>query len=254
MAPMNVAETLLARDGVWKFTEIVGVIACPTMRPDGSLLVKQGYDASTRLLLIEPPAMPPIPEQPTREDALQALALLEELVCESPFEDEACKSVALSGLITPVVRGAMAVAPMHVASAPIAGTGKSFLWDLVAAIAIGQRRIPVIAAGNEEETEKRLGGILLTGQPLISHRQRQRRVEGGVSVPGHRAAISRSSGRSEARRSSGSRPEARRYSPPATTSALSGDLCRRTIMARLDAQMKARSCGSSRTTRSNDPR
>ena len=29
MAPMNVAETLLARDGVWAFEEIVGVIACP---------------------------------------------------------------------------------------------------------------------------------------------------------------------------------------------------------------------------------
>ena len=49
MAPMNVAETLLARDGLWLFAEIVGVIACPTMRPDGSLLVKQGYDPATRL-------------------------------------------------------------------------------------------------------------------------------------------------------------------------------------------------------------
>ena len=168
MAPMNVAETLLARDGVWRFAEIVGVIACPTMRPDGSLLVKQGYDPATRLILIEPPAMPPIPEQPTRDDALRALALLEELVCESPFENEASKSVALSGLITPVVRGAMPVVPMHASSAPTAGTGKSFLWDLVAAISIGQRRIPVIAAGNEEETEKRLAGVMLTGQPLIT--------------------------------------------------------------------------------------
>ena len=131
------------------------MIACPTMRPDGSLLVKQGYDPATRLILIEPPAMPPIPDQPTRDDALRALALLEDLVCESPFEDEASKSVALSGLITPVVRGAMPVAPMHASSAPTAGTGKSFLWDLVAAISIGQRRIPVISAGNEEETEKR---------------------------------------------------------------------------------------------------
>ena len=82
MAPMNVAETLLARDGVWTFDEIVGVIACPTMRPDGSLLVKQGYDKATRLLLIEPPVMPQIPDEPTRDDAFQALALLEELVCE----------------------------------------------------------------------------------------------------------------------------------------------------------------------------
>lgn len=58
MAPMNVAVTLLARDGVWGFPEIVGVIATPTMRPDGSLLLKQGYDPATRLLLIEPRATP----------------------------------------------------------------------------------------------------------------------------------------------------------------------------------------------------
>jgi hypothetical protein len=177
-APMDVAGTLLARDGIWKFKEILGVIACPTMRPDGSLLVKQGYDPATRLLLVEPPPMPAIPDHPTREDALKALALLEDLLCESPFVNEASKSVALSGLITPVVRGAMPVVPMHASSAPAAGTGKSFLWDMVAAISIGQRRIPVIAAGDEEETEKRLGGILLTGQPLISIDNVNRELKG----------------------------------------------------------------------------
>jgi putative DNA primase/helicase len=177
-APMDVANTLLARDGVWKFPEILGVIACPTMRPDGSLLVKQGYDPATRLLLVGPPALPAIPDQPTRDDALQALELLEDLLCESPFVDEASKSVALSGLITPVVRGAMPVVPMHAASAPAAGTGKSFLWDLAAAISIGQRRIPVMAAGDEEETEKRLVSVLLTGQPLISIDNVNRELKG----------------------------------------------------------------------------
>jgi hypothetical protein len=177
-APMDVANTLLARDGVWKFPEILGVIACPTMRPDGSLLIKQGYDPATRLLLVGPPALPPIPDQPTRDDALQALAVLEDLLCESPFVDEASKSVALSGLITPVVRGAMPVVPMHAASAPTAGTGKSFLWDLAAAISIGQRRIPVMAAGDEEETEKRLVSVLLTGQPLISIDNVNRELKG----------------------------------------------------------------------------
>src|SRR4029077_13985728 len=141
---------------------IGGVISCPTMRPEGSVLVKQGYDPATRLLLVEPPEMAPIPDQPTRDDALRVLAQLEDLVCESPFVDEASRSVALSGLITPVVRGAMPVVPMHAASAPTAGRGKSFLWDMAAAISIGQRRIPVIAAGSEEETEKRLVSVLLT--------------------------------------------------------------------------------------------
>ena len=239
MVPREVSETLLARDGVWKFREVVGVIACPTMRRDGSLLVKQGYDASTRLLMIEPPAMPPIPDEPTREDALQALALLEELVCESPFEGEAGKSVALSGMITPVVRGAMAVAPMHVASAPMAGTGKSFLWDLVAAIATGQRRIPVIAAGDEEETEKRLGGILLTGQPLISIDNVNGPLKGeflAQAIEQHFVEVRPLGGSKIVTVEAGGTTI---FATGNNISIVGEDLCRRTIMAQLDALMEA---------------
>ena len=238
MAPMNVAETLLARDGVWLFSEIVGVIACPTMRPDGSLLVKQGYDPTTRLILIEPPAMAPIPDEPTRDDALRALALLEDLVCESPFEDEASKSVALSGLITPVVRGAMPVAPMHASSAPTAGTGKSFLWDLVAAISIGQRRIPVVSASNVEETEKRLAGVILTGQPLVSIDNVNGELKGDFlaqAIEQHYLNV-RPLGASKI-----VQVEAGSTTIFATGNNITivGDLCRRTITSRLDAQLES---------------
>ena len=227
------------------------MIACPTMRSDGSLLVKQGYDPATRLLLIEPPAMPPIPDHPTRGDALRALKLLEELVCESPFVNEASKSVALSGLITPVVRGAMPVVPMHASSAPTAGTGKSFLWDLAAAISIGQRRIPVIAAGNEEETEKRLVSVLLTGQPLISidnvNRESQRRISGA----GHRAAVSRPPAAWSVQNR---QDRGRQYDdllPPATTSLLPGISGGARSSPGSTPGSKTRSCVSSSTTRSS---
>lgn len=166
-APMEIANTLLARKGDWKFPTIVGCISTATMRPDGSLLTKQGYDPVTRLLLVEPPDMPDIPDKPTREDALGALASLEALLSEFPFIDDVARSVALSGLITPVVRGAFQVAPLHISRAPVAGSGKSYLWDTASVIAIGQL-MPVMAAGaNGEELEKRLGSSLMTGQPLI---------------------------------------------------------------------------------------
>ena len=166
--PLAIAATILARAGDWKVPAIAGVISTPTMRPDGSLLIEPGFDAATRLLLVAPPPMPPIPERPTRDDALAALARLEELLPEFPFVDDSAKAVALSAMITPVVRGAFPVAPMHVARAPTSGSGKSYLWDIVAAIVIGQP-MPVMAAGRtEEETEKRLGAALVAAQPLIS--------------------------------------------------------------------------------------
>jgi hypothetical protein len=166
--PNDIAQILLHRCGEWSFDPVVGVITTPTLRPDGSLLLKPGYDAATQLLLVEPPPMPNIPENPTREDTLEALRLLDGLLDEFPFADEASRSVGLSCLITPVVRGAFSVTPMHAACAPTAGSGKSYLFDIAAAIAIGQP-CPVMAAGrNEEETEKRLGAALLAGQPIIS--------------------------------------------------------------------------------------
>lgn len=239
VAPMNVADTLLARDGVWPFADIVGVIACPTMRPDGSLLVKQGYDKATRLILVEPPPMPGISDQPTREDALRSLAVLEGLVCESPFEDDASKSVALSGLITPVVRGAMTVVPMHVSSAPTAGTGKSFLWDLAAAISTGHRRIPVISAGNEEETEKRLGGILLTGQPLISIDNVNGPLKGeflAQAIEQHHLDLRPLGGSRIVKVEAGSTSI---YATGNNIIIVGADLCRRAITCRLDAKLEA---------------
>lgn len=164
----EVASIILSRDGQWTFPRLLGVITTPTMRPDGSILSEPGYDEATRLLLLDPPAMPALDESPTRDAALSALALLDGLLSEFLFVDDASRSVALSALITPVVRGAMPVTPLHVVSAPVAGSGKSYIIDLASAISTGQRA-PVIAAGRtEEETEKRLGAALLSGQAIVS--------------------------------------------------------------------------------------
>jgi putative DNA primase/helicase len=166
--PVDVAETLLARDGEWSLPPIVGVITTPTLRADGTPLAAPGYDPATRLLLVAPPAMPPIPDAPSREEANRALFLLLELLAEFPFVDEASRSVALSMLLTPIARGAFAVAPAHAASASTPGTGKSYLADLSAAICMGQR-CPAMAAGRDEaETEKRLVAALIAGQQLIA--------------------------------------------------------------------------------------
>jgi Bifunctional DNA primase/polymerase, N-terminal len=235
--PFEIADTILARVGEWSFPVVAGIITTPTMRPDGSLLTQPGYDPGTRLLLVEPSPMPPIPEAPTRENALAALSLLEGLLAEFPLVDDVALSVALSALITPVVRGAFPVAPMHALLAPVAGSGKSYLLDTVSAIAIGQC-MPVMAAGrDEEETEKRLGAALLTGQPLISIDNVSGELRGDALCQMiERPVVDvRILGRSER-----VRIEARGTSLFCTGNnmVLVGDLCRRTLTATLDPQLE----------------
>jgi len=166
--PQDIASIIMARDGYWHFPALTGVITTPTLRPDGSILSEPGYDPATGLLLVAPPSMPTIPEHPSRDDALAALAMLDGLLDEFPFVNDASRSVGLSALMTPVARGAMQVVPLHAADAPEAGSGKSYMFDVASAIATGEIA-PAIAAGrNEEETEKRLAAELMTGQPIVS--------------------------------------------------------------------------------------
>ena len=173
--PKAVAEALLARYGQWVLPRVAGIVTTPTMRPDGSILEAAGYDLATRLHHERDPTIElhPTVVQPTRSDALRALTDLNELVVEFPFVRsdeglEVSRAVALSALITPVVRGALRVAPAHAFRASTAGTGKSYLADVASTIADG-RPCPVIAiAPREAETDARIVGLLLGGFPIVS--------------------------------------------------------------------------------------
>ena len=168
--PALVASIILSRAGSWTVPSVAGIITTPTLRPGGSLLTDPGYDPATRLYHIADPSLADltIPDEPTRVDAEAALKLLLDLLVGFPFNTAADRSVALSALITPVVRGALPVAPLHAIRASTAGTGKSYLVDLASAIATG-RPCPVASASyREEETEKRIVGMILAGFPLVS--------------------------------------------------------------------------------------
>jgi hypothetical protein len=235
--PMDVAKTIQARVGEWRFPIVSGVISTPTMREDGSLLTSPGYDKASGFILLGAPDVPNIPLQPSRDDALQALALLGDLLVEFPFADTLSEAVALSALITPVVRGAFPVAPMHAFSATSAGTGKSYLADVAATIAAG-KEMPVISAGKrEEEMEKRLGAALMVAQPLISIDN----VTGDLGGEALCQAVERPSLRMRILGLSKlAQIEARGTTFFATGNNLVvyGDMTRRVITARLDARLE----------------
>jgi putative DNA primase/helicase len=166
--PSPVASQILAMSGHWPFPPLHGITQCPTLRYDGTLLDAEGYDEDTGLLLVGNVNMPPISLAPTREQAETALELLLGLLAEFPFVDNDSKAVALSMLITPVIRGAMPVAPMHLITKPLPGTGASYLLDCAAMIATGEVCAVESMAPRYEETEKRLIGAALSGFPIIA--------------------------------------------------------------------------------------
>jgi hypothetical protein len=165
--PDSVAETYLARDGQQRLPALIGVINAPMLRSDGSLLDRQGYDARTGLLFRSDARFETIPDRPTKDEALRALALLNDPLSTFPFVTPSDRSVALSGILTALDRRAEPAAPIHAFSAPVAGSGKTLLVDLISIIATG-RRAPVLDQSKDDvETDKRLVAALMRGGSLI---------------------------------------------------------------------------------------
>jgi hypothetical protein len=177
-APDRVAQTYLARQGTWKLPILSGIVHTPFLRADGSLCEQPGYDPASGLLFKpDRESFPPVPREPSKNDALAALATLDHLLATFPFVGEADRTVALSAILTALDRRAMATAPLHAFTSPTAGTGKSLLVDMVAMLATGQL-MPVISQGKtEEELEKRLGAALLAGDVVISLDNCEHRLE-----------------------------------------------------------------------------
>ncbi len=169
--PPTAVQGLLARAGRWHLRSVAGVIACPTMRQDGTILFAPGYDPNTRLFYLPDRTLKfdKFNENPNRDDALEAIDILKELLSEFPFVSKSDgMAVALSAVISAVARGALGMVPIHAFTGTAPNSGKTLLCDIVSTIVSG-RHCPVItAARSEEELEKRLGAMLLAGHSLIS--------------------------------------------------------------------------------------
>jgi nucleoid DNA-binding protein len=160
----------------WKFPTLIGLINCPTMRNDGSLLLEPGYDAATQFYTFwdDTLKLPPIPEQPTQTDAEAALTRLQTLLTGGklkgfPFVSKTDEAVALAAMMTPVLRVAFDLAPIFFVLAPKSGTGKSYLFDLIAMIVSG-KYCPVVNDNEDKaERDKQLSALLLSGAQLIAY-------------------------------------------------------------------------------------
>ena len=179
--PKEIAEAYLAREGEWNLPVLTGLINRPTLRSDGSILDQPGYDGATGLLFDpENDRFPQVSGEPGRLEALEALGILSELISSFPFVTDNDRSVALSAILTTIIRHSLLTAPMHVFTAPVMGSGKSMLVDIVSMIATGYPA-PVISQGkNDEETEKRVGAALIAGDQIISIDNCERPLDGAL--------------------------------------------------------------------------
>lgn len=167
-APREVAESYVSAVGEWQVPELTGIVETPTLRPNGSVLNRPGYDESTGLLFIAGRLVwPAIPANPTRDEGLSALSVLRDLVKDFPFETPADESVAISAILTALVRRSLRTAPLHAFAATKMGTGKSLLSDVCGWLASGRGASLLAPTVDPNEERKRILSALRSGDSVV---------------------------------------------------------------------------------------
>lgn len=178
--PLMLSEHLLAR-GQWDFPAVRAIVRAPTISPDGRLLQRPGYDEASQLILdVGADEYPPVPDAPAKAEALSALEALTEPLRGFPFADEDARAVALSAVLTGLVRPSLDAAPLHAIDAPAAGTGKSMLAEVIGVIVSGTRPAAMSQSSKEEELEKRLASALIAGDQVLLVDNCNRALEGDL--------------------------------------------------------------------------
>ena len=145
-------DAVLARGSWTGIRPIRGIVTCPVLRADGSILQMQGYDIDSGLYVDLTEAFPEIDSDPTAEAISAAVATLFDLVSDFPFKDSASLSAWVASLLTPLAREAYrgCTGPLFTFDANIRGSGKSLLADINSLIVTGREATRLTAPQNDE--------------------------------------------------------------------------------------------------------
>ena len=170
---LDIARALLHRDaaryvGAPRVDRVVDV---PVVSASGELITEPGYHAASRLFYrpasgLEEVTVPDVNYVEDVEDARDFL--LEDLLGDFDFEDQASRANALALVMLPFVREYIGdgPTPLYVIDAPMPGSGKTFLAETCMIPACG--RIAVTPELEDTaEYRKQITAALLAGTPVV---------------------------------------------------------------------------------------
>jgi hypothetical protein len=168
----DVAQRVLAARGAWGLPRLGGVVRYPVMRADGSVLAAPGYDEQTELLYLDDAGSGidgvDLPRGLDICKLRQALERVWEPFALFPFDSPLSRGVFLAALLTTVCRPTLPTSPAFSVTAPAAGTGKSFISECLMQLVDARRSALPLPVDDANETEKRIFGKLLSGQPGLT--------------------------------------------------------------------------------------
>lgn len=169
LPPETVTNAVLARGEFPGVRPVVGIAEAPLLSADGSVVEHPGYDEATGYVYLPNAEFPPVPAEPTQDDARAALAELAEVFCDFPYRSEADRMLPIAAVLTmlarPAIRGNV---PAFIFDANTRGSGKTKQIDAVSIIATGRGSAKMNYPGDDAELEKVLGAYALQGAAMIA--------------------------------------------------------------------------------------
>jgi hypothetical protein len=140
-----------------------GIVASPVLDADGELVASPGYHPRARLWY----AGTRMVRRPMSSQAAVDL-LLGEWLGDFRFARGADRAAALGFLVQLVMRRMIpAACPLHVFEAPVQGSGKDLLVQVLSTVGLGGAPVVQAWAASPEERQKKLMAGLMAGSSLI---------------------------------------------------------------------------------------
>lgn len=236
--PSSAVLAALSARGSWPgMRQLHGLLEAPAMRPDGSVIQAEGFDATTGFLYLPSQPFPLVPDRPTREDAIAARDELLEVVADFPFATAAHRSAWLSFVLTLFARPAIAgCTPLVAVDATAPGTGKGRLVDVTAILATGREATKTPLPQDDEECRKRITSLLIEGERLAVLDN----VAETIAFPALDAALTATlwKDRLLGKNASVTVPNLMMWAVTGNNLSIGGDLARRTLHIRLESRVE----------------
>lgn len=164
--PGEVATDILSRPSKsWNFPNLESIVKVPVLLPSGEILLKEGYNPDSGILL-HLNGLEGLRSDIPVDEALELL--LNNAFVDFPFVEAAGKAHTLTLLLQTFVRPVITgPTPLYLIDAPARGTGKGLLSDATALIVTG-KSAPVMSLPRDgDELEKRITAMLLASSNFI---------------------------------------------------------------------------------------
>ncbi len=151
----------------WRLRYLFGLLSHPTMRPDGSIVEKEGYDPDSGVFFAPSIKFPSVSRSPSKRDVQAAVDALRDVTRGFDFADDAAFAVWAACLMSVLLRPALPIAPIYGFDAPQAGSGKTKLATSISLIARGETVETMNQPPDAAEEEKRLFAAFRAGRRFI---------------------------------------------------------------------------------------